>query len=204
MIKTIVNEYSENTYILNYKNTAYIIDPGAHFQEIKKYIDDLNLDVKAVLITHGHFDHIYSLNELIDEYNPLIYIHELERDFLFSSSLNLSSMITKQFKISKKDTITVVKDDEIITLGNESIKVIHTPGHTRGSVCFKYKKYLFTGDTLFKGTVGRTDLPTGNKAHQKKSLEKLKRQIKDNTVLYPGHGEMTTMLNEKYDNEYLV
>ena len=203
MVKTIINEFSENTYLVNKGNEVFVIDPGAHFKEIKTIIDENNYILKGVLLTHGHFDHIFSLNDMIQEYNPEIYIHKDERDFLFSASLNLSSMINKQFKINSKDKINVIEDGFKITLGRDDIIVIHTPGHTRGSVCYLYKKYLFSGDTLFKGTVGRTDLPTGNKVTLERSLQKLISKCKDNTVVYPGHGDITTILNEKYENEYI-
>lgn len=203
MVKTIINEFSENTYIVNKGKEAYIIDPGAHYNEIVEYITTSEFEVKGVLLTHGHFDHIYSLNDLIDTYNPDIYIHKDERDFLFNTSLNLSSMINKQFKIKSKDKIVIIEDKQKLPLGREIIEVMHTPGHTRGSVCYKYKKFLFSGDTLFKGTVGRTDLPTGNRTHLERSLKRIIKDCKDNIVIYPGHGSISTILNEKYENEYI-
>lgn len=203
MVKEIINEYTENTYIVNEKHEAFIIDPGAHFEEIDTYIKEKQLTVKGVLLTHGHFDHLYSLNITQDAYQCPVYIHNKERDFLFDPSLNLSSTINKPIIFDKKDMVVPLEDGSVLELGTEKITVVHTPGHTRGGVCYSYKRYLFTGDTLFKGTIGRSDLPTSNKKELMESLKKIIKHFKDNTLLYPGHGSFTTIINEKRENYFL-
>ena len=204
MVKAIVNYYTENTYIINEQANAFIIDPGAHVEEIKAYIDEANLEVKGILLTHGHFDHLFSINEVHDLYQCPVYIFASERDFLFDANLNLSSTITKPITFKKKAMIQTLSDNDTLTLGRETIRVIHTPGHTRGGVCYQYKRFLFSGDTLFKGTIGRTDLPTASRVDMERSLKRIVSVTKDNTVVYPGHGPFTTILNEKYDNPYLA
>lgn len=203
MIKEILNDFTENCYIINEKDEAYIIDPGTNYIDIKNYINDNNLIIKAVLLTHGHFDHIYALNDLLEDFDSDVYIHELERDFLFDANLNLSSSTYNKFILNKKLNVKTYKDKDVFKLRYNNIKVIHTPGHTRGSSCFIYKNYCFSGDTLFKGAIGRYDLPTSSKVEITRSLKMLSKVLKDNTVIYPGHGPFTTMINEKYDNIYL-
>ncbi len=203
MIKAIVNDFTENTYIINEKAEAYIIDPGTNYLEIKEYIDKKNFQVVGILLTHGHFDHIVAVNSIVKEYNTKIFIHELERDFLFDPNLNLSGLTYERFIIKNKSAVITFKENDKLKLGNEPIRIIETPGHTRGSVCFKYKNYLFSGDTLFKGTIGRTDLPTSNTLDIQKSLRKIIHICRDNTIVYPGHGHFTTILTEKEENPFM-
>ncbi len=203
MVKIILNDFTENTYIINEKADAYIIDPGTNFKGIKNYLDESNFNVMGILLTHGHFDHITAVNRLIKEYDCLIYIHELERDFLFDPNLNLSGLTYERFIIKNKGSVKTITENSSMNLGREKIQIIHTPGHTRGGVCYKYKNFLFSGDTLFKGSIGRTDLPTSNGTDIQRSVNKLVKICRDNTVVYPGHGHFTTILNEKHDNPFI-
>lgn len=203
MVKAILNDFTENTYIINEKRECFIIDPGTNFEEIVKYIEGKEFTVLGVLLTHGHFDHIFSLNDLVKKYQAPVYIHKNERDFLFDSNLNLSSMTYKRFVLKDKEIVSTVTGSDKIKLGHDSIKIIETPGHTRGGVCYHYKNYLFSGDTLFKGSVGRTDLPTSNKTALERSVNMLVSKLRDNTVVYPGHGHFTTILSEKLDNPFI-
>lgn len=203
MVKAIINEYTENTYVINEKKDAFIIDPGAHFKEIDAYIKENEYTVKGILLTHGHFDHLYTLNEAQNAYDCPVYIYNKERDFLFDPSLNLSSTLHSPIIFNNKDKVIALEDDSKLELGRETITILHTPGHTRGGVCYKYKRFLFTGDTLFKGTIGRSDLPTSNKRELMDSLKLILKTFKDNTIVYPGHGNFTTILNEKHDNHFL-
>lgn len=203
MVREIINLYSENTYIINEKEECFIIDPGAELEKIKGIIDQEELVVKGILLTHGHFDHIYTLNEVQDLYDCPVYIHNKERDFLFDPNLNLSSTTLKAITFKKRDYIKLIEDGDVIKLRNQEIKVYHTPGHTRGCVCYQYKRFMFTGDLLFKGTVGRFDLPTSNKKELFDSLKYVLKVTRDNTLVYPGHGTFTTISQEKQENMYL-
>ncbi len=203
MIKAIINDFTENTYIINEYDKAYIIDPGGNFKEIKKYLDKKSFDVQGILLTHGHFDHIIAVNEIEKEYNTKIFIHEKERDFLFDPNLNLSGLTYKKFIINNKAAVVTFNENDKLKLGKETIRIIETPGHTRGGVCYKYKNFLFSGDTLFKGTIGRTDLPTSNTLDIQKSIKKIIKICSDNTIVYPGHGHFTTILNEKHENPFI-
>lgn len=197
MVKVIKNEFAENTYIIKEKKQAVIIDPGAHIDEIKTFIDEEELNVLFVLLTHGHFDHIFSINEVMDLYDCDVYIHESERDFLFDPNLNLSSMSYKKISVTNKSKVKTFKDGGIFKLQYSDIAVTHSPGHTRGSSCFSYKRILFVGDTLFKDGVGRTDLPTGNQTDLELSINKLLNKFNDNTLIYSGHGAHSTVLTLK-------
>lgn len=197
MVKVIKNEFAENTYIIKEKKEAVIIDPGANIEEIKDFISEHDLEVKYVLLTHGHFDHIFSINEVLDEYECDVYIHEDERDFLFDPNLNLSSMTYKKIKVEKKQKVKTFKDKDVFKLQYAEIETVHNPGHTRGSSSFKYKKVLFVGDTLFKDGVGRTDLPTGSQTDLELSINKLLNMFGDNTLVYSGHGPHSTVLTLK-------
>lgn len=203
MVKAIINEFTENTYILNEQKDCYIVDPGAHSTEIIAYIEEKNYNVLGILLTHGHFDHIYSLDEVQSYFDCDVYVHELARDFLFDPNLNLSSTIRKPITFKRKRYIQMLSDGDKIPLGRETIEVIHTPGHTRGCVSYKYKRFLLSGDFLFKGTIGRTDLPTSSSTKMQNSLKRIIKHTKDNTVVYPGHGHFTTILTEKLENPYL-
>lgn len=112
-------------------------------------------------------------------------------------------MTYKRFILKNKELVTTISGNDKIKLGHETIKIIETPGHTRGGVCFHYKNYLFSGDTLFKGSIGRTDLPTSNKTALERSVNMLVSKIRDNTIVYPGHGHFTTIANEKIDNPFV-
>ncbi len=203
MIKTILNDFTENTYIINEKLEAYIIDPGTNYRDTVKYVLESNFKVLGILLTHGHFDHIVGVNKLIKEFNCPVHIHELERDFLFDPNLNLSGLTYNRFLVTKKEMVQTFTEESIFTLGREQIKITHTPGHTRGGVCYKYKNFLFSGDTLFKGSIGRTDLPTSNGVEIQRSVAKIIKTNRDNTIVYPGHGQFTTILNEKRDNPFI-
>ncbi len=203
MVKAILSDFTENTYIINEKRECFIIDPGTNFDEIVSYITQKEFVVMGILLTHGHFDHVYSLNDCVEKFKAPVYIHENERDFLFDPNLNLSSMTYKKFVLEDKQIVTTITSQDKIKLGYETIKIIETPGHTRGGVCYHYKNFLFSGDTLFKGSIGRHDLPTSNKTHIERSVNMLISKLRDNTIVYPGHGHFTTILNEKLDNPFV-
>ena len=203
MVKAIFNEFAENTYILSENNQAYIIDPGSNYQAMHEYIEEEKLEILGVLLTHGHYDHICGLNDLLEAFDAPIYIHELERDFLFDPSLNLSNLMASRFKIKDKHRVHSIDEPHSFSLGVETIKVYATPGHTRGGLSFYYKGMLFSGDALFKENIGRTDLPTGDQHILEQSILKIYETFSDNTLVYPGHGPFTTIAHEKNFNPFV-
>ncbi len=204
MVEAIVNDFAENTYIIYNEKDAFIIDPGSNYPTMTTFLNEHQLTLKGVLLTHGHYDHIKGLNDLLSAYKQVpIYIHESERDFLFDPNLNLSTYMEKPFKVQDKHVVETINDTNRFTLGDETITVYHTPGHTRGGVSFHYKDYLFTGDCLFKENIGRTDLPTGDHETIIQSCQQLLNTLNDNTVVYPGHGPFTTIAHERLNNPHL-
>ena len=166
-----LGEYQANCYIIQIDKDVLIIDPGAEFKKIDKFVDGLTLE--AILLTHNHFDHVGAVSDLKNKYNVDIY-----------DGNNL--------------------EEKKYSLGKFKFDVLKTPGHTSDSITFYFEneKIMFTGDFLFKNNIGRTDLPTGDYTVILKSLEKIKK-YDDKIVIFPGHGDSTTLGYEKLNNPYL-
>lgn len=178
-----------NSYILVNNNSAYIIDPGFNGKKLIEHLNTRNIRLEGVILTHGHYDHICDLPMLLNSCQPKIYIHRDELDFLYNPNLNLSSMFRIDFILDKNINVITLEDKEIIPFGEIEFKVIHLPGHTRGSMGVLYNQHFFSGDTLFFDSIGRTDLPTGSMTQIYSSLKKIKTTLSRNTIVYPGHGK---------------
>ncbi|MEG0614688.1 MAG: MBL fold metallo-hydrolase, partial [Oscillospiraceae bacterium] len=191
-----------NCYIVaNAENNAVIIDPASDFQEIYGSIENKNLTPQKILLTHGHFDHIMAAAELADEYKIPVYIHENDVKLLSDTDLNLFDSFDSIEDFREISAAKVLYDGDEIVQDELTFKVLHTAGHTGGSVCFICENALFSGDTLFAGSVGRTDMVGGNYENLKKSLKKID-DLTDNYKIYPGHGGATTLENERKNNIY--
>ena len=190
-----------NSYIVsNDKKECIIVDPGLDYKDVAKYIKEKYIP-KAILLTHGHLDHIDGILYCMD---LPIYINKLEEEMLYDSNLSLYYMVGRVSPFNKDNlNIHHVKDGDSINLIGMNIKVLETKGHTKGSVCYYYDKYLFSGDTLFRGSCGRCDFPTGSFSDMKKSLNILMDTFDDDVVVYPGHGDSTTIYEEKHNNPYI-
>ena len=197
--KLVVGDFQTNSYIISNKEDCIIVDPGLDFESYAKEIKQ-KYNVQAILLTHGHMDHI----DGIRHFDVPIYIHEAEIDFLSDPSLSLYRMfgMNVPFKASNLKIIPL-KDGMILKLIGYTFKVLHTPGHTKGSVVYSYKDKLLSGDTLFHLSMGRTDFPTGNAKKMKESLKKIIEEFPDSTDVYPGHDEKTTLGFERKNNPYL-
>ena len=199
-----VFELAANSYLLiDSNNNCVIVDPGKEDNRVMDYINNNSLTLKAILLTHGHFDHIAGIKYLLKYFPVPIYIHTDERDFLKNPKLNCSNRFSRKDIVIENDVVTL-KDGEVLKILNEDIKVIHTPFHTRGSVCFYLEKEnaLISGDTLFFMSIGRTDFPTACPELIDSSLAKLM-SLKDETKVYPGHGEETTIGFERKQNPFV-
>lgn len=201
--------FQVNSYLLvSDKKNAIIIDtPPASKNAVKSCIEN-GITVKKILLTHGHCDHIECLDEVEKATDAEVYIHTDDAEKLTDSNASLFNYFGDTFMPPyKKDVKKLVKisDGDIIELDEIKIKVMHTPGHTSGGVCYITEDMIFCGDTLFMESIGRTDMPDGNMQTLQKSLEKIaefKGEYK-NYRIYPGHGSSTTLLDELDRNPYL-
>ena len=190
-----------NCYLVWNKATreGVLIDPGDEAERICSAIAEERVNLKAILLTHGHFDHILVAEELKEKYDVPLYASKDEKEMLGSSRWNLSG---REEGIEITDYIPLEDGESIELLGKEW-KVISTPGHTKGSVCYFVPgdiPYLFSGDTLFYESYGRTDLYGGSEEAIKKSIKEKLFTLPDETLVYPGHEEATTIANEKQYN----
>ena len=195
MLKTYalaLGAYQTNCYIIHDETskTCCVIDPGYDADIILRKLDSLGLKPEAILLTHGHFDHVGAVKELAAETGCEVYIH--------SADLTMPPMMTAGPLYYTK---TYAEGDQL-QLAGLNIAVIHTPGHTPGSVCLLVQTSIFSGDTLFQGSCGRTDLPGGNWATITQSLKRLA-ALEGNFWVFPGHGGSTTLRDEKKYNPYM-
>ncbi len=197
--KIVVGGMKANCYIFGDSKSreAFVIDPGGDYHKIKTLIDRYNLKVKAVINTHGHIDHI-SANRYL---SFPIWIHKDDADFLQDSKKNLSSLFG--FNLKSPAATRLLAEGEVLTIGDLSLEVVHTPGHTPGSICLKSDGVLFTGDILFCGGIGRSDFPLGSEGRLLQSLKDKVLVCVDETIVYPGHGPLTTIGREKKSNPFL-
>ena len=194
-----------NAYIVTdtETNEAAVIDPGFDDAHLTSALDEYDEGkVRYILLTHGHFDHIGAAELYAKKYNAQIVISEEDSEFLSEPSLNLAGEFNLSLEPFKADII--LSDGDVLKLGNTEFSFILTPGHTKGSGCFVFSddNVIFSGDTLFLSSIGRTDFPTGNTGEMLKSLRKLRNLEGDYTV-YPGHDSSTKLSYEREKNPYL-
>ncbi len=202
IIKTFIEPPIENNNYLiidEESKEAALIDCSNLDENILIELKRQNTILKYVLLTHGHFDHIGGLNDLPDGVEVLMHADDMEWINEVNTYLPMIGMPTME--IPKIDRHIV--DGEIIKLGSSEIKVIHTPGHTQGGVCFYIEGSLFSGDTIFRESVGRCDLPGGDFNQIVDSIEQKIFELPEETVIYPGHGKTTTVGWEKIHNSFM-
>ena len=188
-----------NCYILRNEEQALVIDPGGDFDLIKPCIDQRQLTY--IINTHGHYDHIAANNELKAHYDTRLAIGEYDAKMLLDPELNLSIMVDRPYISMAPDIL--LKEHDTIRFGDKTLEIIYTPGHTIGSICIKMDNLLFSGDTLFYHSIGRTDLPTGSFEELEKSIKTKLYILPDETKVYTGHGEDTRIGEEKRFNEFV-
>ena len=194
--------FASNTYLIVSDNSAMVIDPSVSLNAIDKELQNQNASLVGVLLTHGHFDHIISIDTIRERYNVPVYIHKNDACMLTDGKLNGFYIFFNRDCVHNPADILFADGDEI-AIGKEKIKVLHTPGHSLGSSCFIFnneenKTSIITGDTLFANGVGRTDLYGGNLNELINSIKKISSFDKSSKI-YPGH-DVSTMLGEAINN----
>ena len=193
-----------NCYIVETEHAAVVIDPGYMERQLSSYVAENPDKIKFIMLTHRHFDHLAAANALKRMTGAKIVINELDEGGLYSDLLSLGSMAGGFYNKADPDAHADIYVDEgdTVTAADMVFKVLYTPGHSEGGICFLIDNILFSGDTLFKGSIGRTDFPSSNMAEMRQSLDRLC-TLPDETVVYPGHGEATTVGYEKSTNMFL-
>ena len=200
-IKTFEMGYiGTNCYVVSdEQGNCAIIDCDGNTTALYNYIDQNNLKPTHILLTHGHFDHIGAVEEVQEKYGCLVCACEKEIPLLSDPNLNASTMSHRPLSLTPDIT---VKEGESVAVGNLVFKVMETPGHTEGSICVVIENTIFSGDTLFLGSCGRVDFPTGDAKTMMDSLKRLK-NLEGDYVVYPGHGPSTTLEYERKTNPFM-
>lgn len=204
MVRIMVGAIATNCYIVSDENTkkAFIVDPGGSPEKIKNKVAEANLMVEAILLTHGHFDHVMAVDELREFYGVKVYLGEAEKEVITDPTLNVSAMFGKPMATTAD---VFVKDGEVLQIAGFQIQVIATPGHTKGGVCYYLKEQdvAFSGDTIFQCSVGRTDFPGGSQGELSRSIREKLFVLPEDTQLFPGHGDSTVVSYEKKYNPFV-
>lgn len=195
--------YAANCYIVvdEITNKAMVIDPGGNADDLLEFINRNKYDIEYIVLTHGHADHIGGVIELKEALNVPVMAHSSEAELLSDSDKNLSNQMAMD-AVEIVPSILLNEGDKF-NLGNLEVNILHTPGHTEGGMCLKIGNDLFAGDTLFKGSVGRGDLHGGNSEVLIDSIKKKLLTLNDDVKVWPGHGEATTVGEERLFNQFL-
>jgi len=202
----ILGGYQTNCYVLRKDDSAkdcLIIDPGLEAAELIEFLDEQKLNPIAVVLTHGHIDHIAGLTVLRNQFPEIkVYIHNLDAEMLTDPNINLSAMSGMTFVTDAEDVS--LKNRDIIDLAGMKLRVLHTPGHTPGGISLYSKEagVVFVGDTLFADSIGRTDFPGGSMSQLLNSVREKLFTLPEETEVYPGHGPATTIAAEKAHNPF--
>ena len=182
---------------------AVVVDPGADADKIIRFLADHHLSLSAVWLTHGHIDHVSALTPLLKAHPAPLFLHEEEVSRTFSSRNRFPPLYWTA--PTQPPSLFFIHDGDLLRVGTETVKALHTPGHSAGSICFYHEasKLLLSGDTLFRGGIGRTDFPSGDADALRLSLSRLM-SLPADTRIVSGHGPETTVSSEKLSNPFLT
>lgn len=188
--------YEANCYILvdDESRECIIIDAGGDAGRIESAVESMKGNPKCLLLTHGHFDHVGGVEEICSKYSIPFYISKIDEEYMEKDNSVFGTL---------PKASGYLKEGDIIKLGSYEIKVLETPGHTKGGLCFAVDNKVFTGDTLFQGSVGRTDFPGGDMGEIINSIKSKLLPLGDDVEVYPGHGPSSSIKFEKMRNPYL-
>ena len=200
----ILGQCVTNCYLIADDETknGILFDAPADSEKILDYAEKNGINIKYICLTHGHFDHIMALNDIKEKTGAQLMLHQKEEKYLTDPSLSLLASVAPEVVIPKADRL--LNDGDIITLDSLTFKVIHTPGHTEGGVCYLIDDVLICGDTLFSGSIGRYDLPLSNLEDELRSIKEKLLVLDDETKVYPGHGFSTTIGKQRKENPCLI
>ncbi len=196
--------FESNTYIISDDSSkaCVVIDCGVEPEKILDMVGRNGLSVKYIILTHGHFDHIYHVKNLKEKTGAQVCVHEDELNLYRNPMLNGSRMFGAGRDLETVEPDILLKDGQKLQAGNLTLEIIHTPGHSPGSICILTDGMLFSGDTLFHLSIGRTDFPGGDPEAMETSLHNKLLTLDESIVVYPGHGPKTTIGYEKENNPY--
>jgi len=198
----VVGRLQTNCYILQSGKEALIIDPGDEPDRIRKFMADLGAKPSLIVATHTHFDHVLGVESLKAETGAPFSIHKDDLPMLEAMQARVQQFMG--FYVPPPPKVdSFLKHGDQLTLGNETIRILHTPGHSPGSISLAGKGYVFTGDALFNQSIGRTDLPGGDYQTLIRSIREQLFVLDDNTLVYPGHGPETSIGDEKLVNPFV-
>ena len=206
IIKTLtVGSFAANCYIVGSSETrqGMIIDPGADADTIMRTVQQTELSISIVVITHAHMDHVGALREVQQKTSARFAVHEAEKGFVFSAPMRMLTSLGVSPVKSPPNPDRLLNDGDVIDIGDLHFKVLYTPGHSSGGICLLGHGVVFSGDTLFKLGIGRTDFPGMSHERLIKSISEKLMVLPDETVVYPGHGPPTTIGDERRGNPFL-
>lgn len=201
-----VGPLQTNAYIVyNREGSCLIIDPGEEKKKIQRFIQGKKLKPKAILLTHAHFDHIGAVDAIREEYHIPVYVHQSEKKWLTNPLLNGSSFFEGIEPVVIKPADKLFTGSGELSIGGFTFYLFETPGHSPGSVSFYFQEngFILAGDTLFEGSIGRTDLKGGQESQLLKSIQQTLLTLPEETYVLPGHDRITTIGQEKWHNPFL-